>query len=113
MKYAFAQIAFGLGANALVAREASQCFQLKASGGESGVLGQLDDGQNRVGGGHPTGMAHPIYYDIAALTDNNRLLLSQQWWFHRLDGPWLHPHSSNNTVPVRYVGLNLASGCIH
>lgn len=55
MKYAFAQVAFGLGANALVAREASQCIQLQASGGQSGVLGQLSDGQNRVGGGHPTG----------------------------------------------------------
>ncbi|KAF3052451.1 hypothetical protein E8E11_009127 [Didymella keratinophila] len=55
MKYAFAQVVFGLGANALVAREASQCIQLKASGGQSGVLGQLGDGQNRVGGGHPTG----------------------------------------------------------
>ncbi|KAH6639795.1 ubiquitin 3 binding protein But2 C-terminal domain-containing protein [Boeremia exigua] len=55
MKYAFASVAFGLGANALVAREASQCVQLKASGGQSGVLGQLDDGQNRVHGGHPTG----------------------------------------------------------
>jgi len=55
MKYAFAQVAFGLGANALVAREASQCIQLKASGSQSGVLGQLGDGQNRVGGGHPTG----------------------------------------------------------
>ncbi|KAF9693851.1 hypothetical protein EKO04_008437 [Ascochyta lentis] len=55
MKYAFAQVAFGLGANALVAREASQCIQLQASGGQSGVLGQLGDGQNRVGGGHPTG----------------------------------------------------------
>ncbi|KAF2998192.1 hypothetical protein E8E13_004305 [Curvularia kusanoi] len=55
MKYAFASVAFGLGANALVARDASQCYQLKASGGQSGVLGQLGDGQNRVGGGHPTG----------------------------------------------------------
>lgn len=55
MKYALAQVAFGLGANALVAREASQCIQLQASGGQSGVLGQLGDGQNRVGGGHPTG----------------------------------------------------------
>ncbi|KAJ4341928.1 hypothetical protein N0V95_007084 [Ascochyta clinopodiicola] len=55
MKYAFAQVAFGLGANALVAREASQCVQLQASGGQSGILGQLGDGQNRVGGDHPTG----------------------------------------------------------
>lgn len=55
MKYAFAQVAFGLSANALVAREAAQCVQLQASGGASGVLGQLSDGQNRVGGGHPSG----------------------------------------------------------
>jgi outer membrane biosynthesis protein TonB len=55
MKYAFAQVAFGLGANALVARDAPQCVQLKASGGASGVLGQLGDGQNRIGGGHDTG----------------------------------------------------------
>jgi len=55
MRYAFAPLAFGLGANALVARTNTQCFKLQASGGASGVLGQLDDGQNRVGGGHPTG----------------------------------------------------------
>ncbi|KAI4641143.1 hypothetical protein J4E93_008021 [Alternaria ventricosa] len=55
MRYAFAPIAFGLGANALVVRQATQCFKLEASGGASGVLGQLDDGQNRVGnGGLPT-----------------------------------------------------------
>lgn len=55
MKYAFAQVAFGLVANALVAREASQCVQLQASGGQSGILGQLSDGQNRVHGGQSTG----------------------------------------------------------
>jgi hypothetical protein len=56
MKNAFAQLAFGLGANALVARDAAQqCIQVKASGGASGVLGQLGDGQNRIGGGNPTG----------------------------------------------------------
>lgn len=55
MKYSLAQIAFGLGANALVARQTSQCIQLQASGGVSGILGQLSDGQNRVGGNYPTG----------------------------------------------------------
>jgi hypothetical protein len=55
MKYAFAQVALGLGANALVARDAAQCVQLQASGGVTGVLGQLGDGQNRIGGGHSTG----------------------------------------------------------
>lgn len=53
MKHALAQVAFGLGANALVARDASQqCIKLKASGSVSGVLGQLGDGQNRIGGGY-------------------------------------------------------------
>ena len=55
MKHYFAQVAFGLGANALIARQSSQCIQLQASGGVSGILGQLSDGQNRVGGGYPTG----------------------------------------------------------
>ncbi|KAH7398809.1 ubiquitin 3 binding protein But2 C-terminal domain-containing protein [Phaeosphaeria sp. MPI-PUGE-AT-0046c] len=55
MKYAFTQVAFGLGANALIARDAPQCVQLKASGGASGILGQYTDGQNRIGGGYPTG----------------------------------------------------------
>jgi len=55
MKYTFAQVAFGLSANALVAREAAQCVKIQASGGASGVFGQLGDGQNRIGGGHSTG----------------------------------------------------------
>lgn len=55
MRYAFAPLALGLGANALVARTSTQCFQLKASGGAEGVLGQLDDGQNRVGDHLPNG----------------------------------------------------------
>jgi len=55
MRYAFVPLAFGLGANAYVARANTQCFKLSASGGASGVLGQLDDGQNRIGGNHPTG----------------------------------------------------------
>lgn len=56
MKYAFSLIVFGLGANALVARDASQqCIKIMASGGVSGTLGQLYDGQNRVGGNLPTG----------------------------------------------------------
>ncbi|KAJ5274105.1 hypothetical protein N7478_009230 [Penicillium angulare] len=36
-------------ANAFVSRSDSCCFQLTASGGASGSLGQLDDGQVRVG----------------------------------------------------------------
>ena len=43
---------FALGASAaILPRNDGCCFQLTASGGQSGTLGQLDDGQNRVGGG--------------------------------------------------------------
>ncbi|OAK98386.1 hypothetical protein IQ06DRAFT_295714 [Phaeosphaeriaceae sp. SRC1lsM3a] len=68
MKYALAQVAFGLGANALVARDAPQCVQLKASGGASGVLGQYTDGQNRIGGDYPTGC---YCFSNGGFTDSN------------------------------------------
>jgi hypothetical protein len=55
MRYAFVPLALGLGANALVARSSTQCYMLKASGGAEGILGQLSDGQNRVGDKLPTG----------------------------------------------------------
>ncbi|PYI03741.1 hypothetical protein BO78DRAFT_409650 [Aspergillus sclerotiicarbonarius CBS 121057] len=45
--------AFAAGANALVGRSDSCCFHLTASGGASGTVGQLGDGQNRIGGGLP------------------------------------------------------------
>ncbi|KAI7140665.1 hypothetical protein KC344_g8559 [Hortaea werneckii] len=49
----FATVAgMALGASAALLPRADQCcFQLTASGGESGTLGQLSDGQNRIGGG--------------------------------------------------------------
>ncbi|PYH47296.1 uncharacterized protein BP01DRAFT_380516 [Aspergillus saccharolyticus JOP 1030-1] len=43
--------AFAAGANALVSRADSCCFHLTASGAVSGTVGQLGDGQNRIGGG--------------------------------------------------------------
>lgn len=43
------------GTNALVARGDTCCFGLEASGGASGSIGQLSDGQNRIGGGLPPG----------------------------------------------------------
>ncbi|PYH92886.1 hypothetical protein BO71DRAFT_485085 [Aspergillus ellipticus CBS 707.79] len=45
--------AFAAGTNALVGRGNSCCFHLTASGGASGTIGQLGDGQNRIGGGLP------------------------------------------------------------
>jgi hypothetical protein len=41
--------AFAAGTNALVGRGDSCCFHLTASGGASGSVGQLSDGQNRIG----------------------------------------------------------------
>ncbi|KAF9736162.1 hypothetical protein PMIN02_003431 [Paraphaeosphaeria minitans] len=52
MKYAIIPLAFAVGSSALAIRKSQQCVQLQASGGASGTLGQLSDGQNRVGGGH-------------------------------------------------------------
>ncbi|OKL63341.1 hypothetical protein UA08_01156 [Talaromyces atroroseus] len=61
--------AFAAGANALAIRSDSCCFELTASGGASGTLGQLSDGQNRIGGGLP-----PATYCISSsgiITDSN------------------------------------------
>jgi len=49
MKSFIAIAAFAAGTNALVGRSDSCCFHLTASGGVSGSLGQLSDGQVRVG----------------------------------------------------------------
>lgn len=42
-------VACAASVNALVSRDGSCCFHLDASGGASGTLGQLSDGQNRIG----------------------------------------------------------------
>lgn len=44
-------VAFAASANALAIRSDSCCFGVTASGGASGTVGQLSDGQNRIGGG--------------------------------------------------------------
>ncbi|KAJ5180837.1 hypothetical protein N7492_004047 [Penicillium capsulatum] len=49
MKAIFTFSIFAAGAQALVARGDSCCFHLDASGGSSGPVGQLSDGQNRIG----------------------------------------------------------------
>jgi hypothetical protein len=48
-----AVVALAAGTNALIARGGSCCFHLTASGGVSGSIGQLSDGQNRIGGELP------------------------------------------------------------
>lgn len=57
-------LALSLGTEALVSRHAPLvprqagicCFHLTASGGVSGGVGQLPDGQNRIGGNFPQGI---------------------------------------------------------
>jgi hypothetical protein len=49
MKHFASLAALAAGANALVPRADTCCFHLTASGGASGTLGQLGDGQVRVG----------------------------------------------------------------
>ncbi|KAE9365122.1 hypothetical protein N431DRAFT_518127 [Stipitochalara longipes BDJ] len=55
MKYPVASLAFGLSASASILPRNTCTFTLSTSGGQSGIVGQLSDGQNRVGGGHPIG----------------------------------------------------------
>lgn len=67
--YAFVTaLALTAGANALITRTAPCCFHLDASGAVTGSVGQLSDGQNRVGGG-----LTPAQYCIAdgGITDAN------------------------------------------
>ncbi|KAJ5991128.1 hypothetical protein N7499_011672 [Penicillium canescens] len=49
MKNFYTLAAFAAGANALVSRDGSCCFHLDASGAMTGSVGQLSDGQNRIG----------------------------------------------------------------
>lgn len=49
MKTFITLAALAAGTNALVGRSDSCCFHLTSSGGASGEIGQLDDGQNRIG----------------------------------------------------------------
>ncbi|PMD33984.1 hypothetical protein L207DRAFT_571397 [Hyaloscypha variabilis F] len=47
----FVALSLALGASAFAVPRSSCSFELTSSGGESGTIGQLSDGQNRIGGG--------------------------------------------------------------
>ncbi|KAI9716202.1 MAG: hypothetical protein M1828_000428 [Chrysothrix sp. TS-e1954] len=66
MRLLAASLGFAASATCLVARTDSCCFEIMASGGPGGHLGQLSDGQNRIGQGHS-----PAKYCLnnGALTD--------------------------------------------
>lgn len=68
MKSFITTLALVAGTNAIITRWAPCCFHLSASVAVTGTVGQLDDGQNRVGGG-----LLPADYCIAdgAITDGN------------------------------------------
>ncbi|KAI5254100.1 hypothetical protein E4T42_02607 [Aureobasidium subglaciale] len=51
MKSIFVSAALVAAADALIARDSTCCFHLTASGGPGGIVGQLSDGQNRIGQG--------------------------------------------------------------
>ncbi|OQE37977.1 hypothetical protein PENCOP_c009G00674 [Penicillium coprophilum] len=70
MKNIITIAAFAAGTNALVGRSDSCCFHLTSSGDASGKLGQLSDGQNRIG----DDSLSPAQYCIdskGAITDSN------------------------------------------
>ncbi len=49
MKSTVTALALAAGSQALVARQDSCCFGISAYGGRGGQVGQLGDGQNRIG----------------------------------------------------------------
>lgn len=61
-------LAGGVSARVLPRGQDGCCFQLKASGEQSGLVGQLGDGQNRIGGGY-----QPATFCISngEITDSN------------------------------------------
>lgn len=69
MKNVYAPLVLAAGASAVAfPRSDKCCFSLTASGGISGSLGQLSDGQNRVGGSLPAGqycLSNGAIYDNA------------------------------------------------
>ncbi|KAH0019899.1 hypothetical protein KCU78_g6637, partial [Aureobasidium melanogenum] len=73
MKSVYSTLGFALGASAaiLVARDQC-CFSLTAAGGKTGAVGQLSDGQNRIGqtSGLVTGQA-TYCINNGGLTDKN------------------------------------------
>ncbi|OQD81038.1 hypothetical protein PENANT_c030G04659 [Penicillium antarcticum] len=62
--------AFAAGAQALVARDDSCCFHLNASGDKTGPVGQLSDGQNRIGDDSLSPAQYCISSD-GSITDGN------------------------------------------
>lgn len=61
-------LALTAGASAHVIRTSSCCFHLSASGAVTGTVGQLSDGQNRIGGGLP---AAQYCIDNGGITDGS------------------------------------------
>ena len=73
MKAAFTTLTLAAGASAaaVLPRDAGCCFGLTASGGVSGTVSQLSDGQNRVGGASSSGNAARYCLNNGGITDGN------------------------------------------
>ncbi|KAK4542739.1 hypothetical protein LTR36_006311, partial [Oleoguttula mirabilis] len=68
MHTAIAAAAFAIGASAAIIPRQQCCFSLTASGGQSGTLSQLSDGQNRIGG---SGSTASYCIDNGGITDSS------------------------------------------
>lgn len=68
MKSFLTSAAFVAVGSAAILRRDQCCFQITASGGVSGVMGQLDDGQNRLNG---TYSPATYCYSNGGITDSN------------------------------------------
>ncbi|KAJ5123618.1 hypothetical protein N7448_009715 [Penicillium atrosanguineum] len=94
MKNFFGIAAFVAGTNALVGRSDSCCFQITASGGASGTLGQLSDGQVRVG--DTTLSAATFCLEDAIITDSNGRGCVVTSEYHRSYKYMWHPSLTGN-----------------
>lgn len=88
MKAAIAAAAIVTAVNALVARDVPCCFSLNASGGASGAVGQILDGQSRLGGG--LSPAHFCIDSSGSITDGTGrgcILTRKSFWCVVQDKP--------------------------
>lgn len=72
-------------------------------------MGQLSDGQNRIGQGSKCRSDFKRSVDLTldgpltcCRTSRCSVLHRLQRWLNRPKRPWLHPDPTNDTVPVRY-----------
>ena len=95
-----------LAVSAHVPKESNCCFHLTSSGGVSGPVGQLPDGQNRVGGRYPLG--NYCIDQAGRITDGNGrgCFLTRQASPTFLSRPPFAPRWANATTASQLRQLN-------